>query len=149
MGPFTYENIPSGRDSGTNRPPQGPEPIRNALWGVLKEAFSAIPGVRFYFPQDVPKKSVLHTRHQTLQGIPTYDELKWLDWVPNGAHLFFSPIAKVSGEDALKQYAVTKKRCLEAGLDFIGTFTVGMREMRTCPIFSTVGPPHMLGFHSY
>lgn len=65
-----------------------------------------------------------------MQGIPTYDELKWIDWLPNGAHLFFSPIAKVSGEDAMMQYAVTKKRCQEAGLDFIGTFTVGMREMR-------------------
>lgn len=28
------------------------------------------------------------------------------------------------------QYAVTKQRCKEAGLDFIGTFTIGMREMR-------------------
>ena len=65
-----------------------------------------------------------------MQGIPTYDELKWIDWLPNGAHLFFSPIAKVSGEDAMLQYSVTKKRCQEAGLDFIGTFTVGMREMR-------------------
>jgi hypothetical protein len=65
-----------------------------------------------------------------MQGIPTYDELKWIDWLPNGSHLFFSPIAKVAGEDAMQQYAVTKKRCLEVGLDFLGTFTVGMREMR-------------------
>ena len=65
-----------------------------------------------------------------MQGIPTYDELKWIDWIPNGAHLFFSPIAKVAGEDAMLQYGITKKRCQEAGLDFIGTFTVGMREMR-------------------
>ncbi|KAF7557117.1 hypothetical protein G7Z17_g922 [Cylindrodendrum hubeiense] len=115
----------------------GPEPIRNALWGVIKEAFSAIPGAKFYFPEDVPANSVLHTRDKTLQGIPTYDELKWIDWVPNGAHLFFSPIAKVSGDDAMLQYAVTKKRCKEAGLDFIGTFTVGMREMHhiVCIVF--------------
>ena len=28
------------------------------------------------------------------------------------------------------QYSITKKRVRESGLDFIGTFTVGMREMR-------------------
>jgi hypothetical protein len=31
------------------------------------------------------------------------------------------------------QFAVTKKRSLEAGLDFIGTFAIGMREMRESP----------------
>jgi hypothetical protein len=78
---------------------------------------------------------VLHTRAKTLSGIPTFDELKWIDWLPNGAHLFFSPISKISGDDAMLQYEVTKKRCTEAGLDFIGTFTVGMREMRTFLFF--------------
>jgi hypothetical protein len=65
-----------------------------------------------------------------MQGIPSLDELKWVDWLPNGAHLFFSPIAKISGDDATLQYNVTKKRCIEVGLDFIGTFIIGMREMR-------------------
>ena len=100
------------------------------MWGVIKQAFSAIEGVKFFFPEDIKENCVLHTRHKTLQGIPTFDELKWIDWIPNGAHLFFSPITKVSGEDAILQYSVTKKRVIESGLDFIGTFTVGMREMR-------------------
>lgn len=73
---------------------------------------------------------MLRIRHLTMQGIPTYEELKWVNWVPNGAHLFFSPIAKVTGDDAMAQYLLTKQRCLEVGLDFLGTFTVGMREMR-------------------
>lgn len=51
-------------------------------------------------------------------------------WLPNGAHLFFSPITKISGKEANLQYEVTKSRCAQAGLDFIGTFTIGMREMR-------------------
>jgi hypothetical protein len=51
-------------------------------------------------------------------------------WLPNGAHLFFSPIAKISGADATLQYSVTKRRFAQAGLDFIGTIAIGMREMR-------------------
>ncbi|KAF2181344.1 vanillyl alcohol oxidase [Zopfia rhizophila CBS 207.26] len=116
----------------------GPEPIRNAMWSVIQQCFSAIPGVKFYFPEDTAENSVLRVRHKTLQGIPTFDELKWIDWVPNGAHLFFSPIAKCAGEDAMMQYAITKKRCREAGLDFLGTFTIGMREMHhiVCIVFN-------------
>lgn len=110
----------------------GPEPIRNGLWTVIKGAFSAIPGVKFYFPEDRTEPySVLRTRELTMQGIPSYDELRWVDWLPNGSHLFFSPIAKVSGDDATKQLEITKRRCREAGIDFIGDFVIGMREMRT------------------
>ena len=58
----------------------GPEPIRNAMWGVIKGAFSSIPGAKFYFPEDMPENTVLQTRHKTLQGIPSVDELKWVDW---------------------------------------------------------------------
>lgn len=98
---------------------------------TIKSAFLAIPGSRFYLPEDRSEPhSVLHTRAKTLQGIPTLDELRWVSWLPNGAHLFFSPITKISGKDANLQYDVTKRRCREAGLDFIGTFTIGMREMR-------------------
>lgn len=121
----------------------GPEPIRKAMWEVIKASFGRIEGAKFFFPEDVPDpKAVLHIRAKTLQGIPTFDELKWVDWLPNGAHLFFSPISKISGEDANLQYAITKKRILEAGFDFIGTFTIGMREMHhiVCLVFDRNDP---------
>ncbi|KAF4982851.1 hypothetical protein FZEAL_1601 [Fusarium zealandicum] len=115
----------------------GPEPIREVMWGVVKKAFSAIPGAKFYFPEDMPDNVVLQTRDLTLQGIPTSTELEWVNWLPNGAHLFFSPIAKVTGDDAVAQYRLTRSRCEEAGFDFIGTFVVGMREMHhiVCLVF--------------
>jgi hypothetical protein len=103
----------------------GPKPIRDVLWSVIKSAFSTIEGAQFILPEETNEHPVLHTRAKTLAGIPTFDELKWVDWMPNGAHLFFSPITKVSGDDGMLQYSVTKKRCQEAGIDFIGTFVVG------------------------
>ncbi|KAI8654267.1 Vanillyl-alcohol oxidase [Fusarium sp. Ph1] len=35
----------------------------------------------------------------------------------------------VTGQDATEQYEVTRKRCEEAGFDFIGTFIISMRDM--------------------
>jgi len=107
----------------------GPESVRKVLLDTIKQAFSSIEGSKFITPEESPDYSVLNTRRDTLQGIPSLDELKWVDWMPNGAHLFFSPIAKISGKDGMLQYSITKKRCREAGIDFIGTFTIGMREL--------------------
>lgn len=117
----------------------GPEPVREVMWQVVKTRFGTIEGAKFYFPEDVKdENAVLHIRAKTLQGIPTTKELKWVDWLPNGAHLFFSPISKISGEDANLQYSITKTRVLEAGFDFICTFTIGMREMHhiVCLVFN-------------
>ncbi|KAB2578599.1 FAD-linked oxidase [Lasiodiplodia theobromae] len=108
----------------------GPEEIRSAMWKLIKTAFSAIAGAQFFFPEDVADpRAVLHNRANVLQGIPSYEELRWVDWVPNGAHVAFSPISRISGDDALRQYRLAKRRCREAGFDYMGTFTVGMREM--------------------
>lgn len=95
------------------------------LWDVIKEAFSTVEGAQFILPEDTKDYLAPQTRKGTLQGIPSLDELAWVNWVPNDAHLFFSPIAKITGDDGMTQYSMTKKRCAEAGIDFIGTFTIG------------------------
>ena len=76
----------------------GPPPVQEVLLGAIKSAFLSIPGAKFFFPEDMPDNKVLQIRHNTLQGIPSIDELNWVDWLPNGSHLFFSPIAKVTGD---------------------------------------------------
>ncbi|KAK9780331.1 putative Vanillyl-alcohol oxidase [Seiridium cardinale] len=111
------------------------------MWEVGKGAFSAIPGAKF-LPEDMPNNVVLKTRHLTLQGIPTKRELKGVDWLPNGGHLFFSPIAKVGGPNATAQYKITRQRSEEAAFGFIGRFVVGMREMHhiVCIVFDRKNP---------
>ena len=51
---------------------------------MIKGSFSAIKGAQFFFPEDQPDNIVLQTRSDTLQGIPSVTELKWVDWLPNG-----------------------------------------------------------------
>ena len=107
------------------------------MLSMIKQSFLKIPGAKYFQPEDMPDNLVLQTRDKTMQGIPSTTELNWVNWLPNGAHLFFSPIAKVSGADGVAQYQVTRKRCEEAKFDFIGTFVVGMREMHhiVCIVF--------------
>ena len=74
----------------------GPPPVRDVLWSAIKGAFSTIPGAKFYFPEDAPDNVVLQTRAKTLQGIPTVDELKWVDWLPNGVSALHGILQSVS-----------------------------------------------------
>jgi hypothetical protein len=48
------------------------------MWQVVKGAFSQIKGAKFYFPEDMPDNKVLQVRDNTLQGIPSIDELNWV-----------------------------------------------------------------------
>lgn len=61
-----------------------------------------------------------------------------MNWLPNGSHLFFSPIAPVTGEEARAQYQLTRQRVEDHGFDFIGSFLVGLREMHhiVCIVFN-------------
>ncbi|KAK0659846.1 Vanillyl-alcohol oxidase [Lasiodiplodia hormozganensis] len=121
----------------------GPAVVRDALWQAVKASFGRIAGARFFWPEEgKTSPGVLDIRAKTLRGVPTVDELAWVDWLPNGAHLFFSPIAEITGEAAGLQYAVTRRRVLDAGFDFFGTFTIGMREMHhiVCLVFDREDP---------
>ncbi|CAK9782305.1 FAD-linked oxidase-like protein [Cutaneotrichosporon oleaginosum] len=121
----------------------GPQPVRDALWGAIHGAFSQIPGAKFFLHEDDKRSpGVLDIRAKTMRGVPTFDELKWVDWVPNGAHFFFSPIAEVRGEAATRQFQITKKRLLEHGFDVIVDFIIGMREMHhiVCVVYDRTRP---------
>lgn len=106
----------------------GPKRIRNALWPIITEAFSRVEGAKFYLPGDI-HHSALNILSKTLRGIPTMDEVEWTKWIPNGSHVFFRLMSDVSGEIANAQYTITKKRIQEAGFDFMGTFTINLRQM--------------------
>lgn len=115
----------------------GPAQIREAHWSVIKSSFGEVPGAKFYFPEDRPDDVALQVRQNTLQGIPSITELNWVDWLPNGGHLFFAPIAKVTGSDADAQYKLARRRTEQFGFDFICAFLVGVRQIHhiVCIVF--------------
>jgi hypothetical protein len=108
---------------------QGNEAIRNAQLDAIKKAFFKIPGTKFFLPEDSPDYSYLRSRVNIYCGKPDLRELEWVNWMPNGAHLFFAPISPVTGKDARHQFQLCKNRCDQYGLDFLSTYVVGMREM--------------------
>ncbi|CAK7229628.1 hypothetical protein SBRCBS47491_007315 [Sporothrix bragantina] len=96
---------------------------------IFSKFSAAIPGTRLIKPQDVPADHYLHSRALVCAGVPVLRELDWLNWVPNGAHLFFSPIAPTRGEDARALHDLIKELHVEHGFDLFPTLCVAGREM--------------------
>lgn len=107
----------------------GPAVIRNAHIEVIREEFYKIPGAKIMFPEETPPNSYLNSRVNIYAGVPDLRELDWVMWLPNGSHTAFSPISPTTGEDAVKQYQMTKRIHEKYGFDYFPTFCVGWREM--------------------
>ena len=107
----------------------GPKAVRDGNIQVIKDAFYQIPGAKLTYPEDTPPESYLRSRVKIYSGTPDLRELDWVMWLPNGSHTAFSPISPITGDDAVKQYNMTKRLHKKWGFDYFPTFCPGAREM--------------------
>ncbi|KAE8330281.1 hypothetical protein BDV39DRAFT_202086 [Aspergillus sergii] len=107
----------------------GPPELRNPKLKLIHEAFTKISGARKIDPKDLPREHYFWSRDRICSGVPDIQELNWLNWVPNGAHVFFSPICPIRGPDATRLLALAKKWHGKYNLDCFPAFCVGLREM--------------------
>jgi hypothetical protein len=96
---------------------------------IIKEEFAKISGSKFYLPSDVSAEHYLHSRVQVCSGVPVLKELDWLNWKPNAAHLFFSPITPTKSKDARTIHDIIDKLHHKWGFDTLPTLCIAGREM--------------------
>ncbi|KAI1612453.1 glycolate oxidase [Exophiala viscosa] len=101
----------------------------DAQLDMIRQAFGKIKGSKFLLPKDVPDDHYLHSRVQVCSGVPVLRELDWLNWQPNAAHLFFSPISPTKGKDATLIHSTITKLHAKYGFDVFPTMCVAGREM--------------------
>lgn len=71
----------------------------------------------------------LHDRVKVCSGEPVLRELDWLNWVPNAAHTFFSPITPTDGKNARVILEIAQSLHKKWGFDSFPTLCVAGREM--------------------
>lgn len=91
-------------------------------------AFSKIQGIKVMYPHELPDDHYLQSRAKVFAGIPVLREIDWLNWVPNAAHLFFSPITPTRGRDARVVHNIIVTLHKKWGFDNFPTLTVAGRE---------------------
>lgn len=105
-----------------------PATIKSQL-DIIKAAFSKIKGSKFFLPEDLPEDHYIHSRALVCSGVPVLRELDWLNWKPNAAHLFFSPITPTSAKDAQVVQEINVRLHKKYGFDLFPTLCVAGREM--------------------
>ncbi|KAH6708778.1 glycolate oxidase [Leptodontidium sp. MPI-SDFR-AT-0119] len=96
---------------------------------MIKSEFGRIEGFKFYLPSDLPPDHYINYRAGVHSGVPLLKELDWLNWVPNAAHLFFSPITPAKGKDATIVHNIITKLHAKYGFDVFPTVCVNGREI--------------------
>lgn len=107
----------------------GPKHIRQYKLDIIDAEFKKVPGARRIDPSTLPPDEYFWARDRIAAGIPELQELRWVNWMPNGAHIAFSPVSPIRGADAKKLYDLAKRRHDEFGIDLFPAFCVGLREM--------------------
>lgn len=107
----------------------GPQDIRKYKLDIIHKEFMKIPGARRVDPTSLPTDDYFWVRDRVASGVPDIEELRWVNWHPNGGHVAFSPVSPVRGQDATALWDIARKRCDEFDLDLFPTFCVGLREM--------------------
>lgn len=107
----------------------GPPEIRKYKLDIVDAAFRKVPGCKRIDPSTLPPDEYFWVRDRVAAGKPDIQELGWVNWVPNGSHIAFSPVSPIRGKDALALYELARKRHEEFGIDLFPAFIVGLREM--------------------
>ncbi|KAL4898941.1 hypothetical protein BDW74DRAFT_189625 [Aspergillus multicolor] len=106
----------------------GTEAAIKAQMDAVREAFGRIPGSRFLYQKDLPPDHYLHDRAKVFMGTPVIREVDWLNWVPDAAHIFFSPIIPTRGKDARVLHSIIEGLHKKWGFDNFPTLTIAGRE---------------------
>ncbi|EPQ57456.1 vanillyl-alcohol oxidase [Gloeophyllum trabeum ATCC 11539] len=107
----------------------GPEETRNMQLDIIRREFAKVPGSKFMLPDELPADHYIHSRVRVCSGTPELRELDWLNWKPNGAHLFFAPITPTKGADARVVHEIVTRLHKKWGFDSFPTWCVAGREM--------------------
>lgn len=107
----------------------GPKQIRQYKLEIVEREFMKIAGARRIDPATLPRDDYFWSRDQIAAGVPDLEELRWVNWHPNGGHIAFSPVSPVRGTDATTLWRIARGRAAEHGLEIFPAFCVGLREM--------------------
>lgn len=107
----------------------GPAHIRQYKLDIIDREFHRVAGCRKIDPGTLGPDEYFWVRDRVATAEPDIQELSWVNWVPNGSHIAFSPVSPIRGKDALALYDLAVRRHTQFGIDFFPAFIVGLREM--------------------
>jgi 4-cresol dehydrogenase (hydroxylating) flavoprotein subunit len=104
-----------------------PEQI-DVNWKIVSGAFAASGG-EVLSEEQVGDSPIFKYRRDLMRGDMNLQEMGLYNWRGGGGSIWFAPVSQSRGSETLKQVALAKRILTEYGLDYVGEFIVGWRDM--------------------
>lgn len=98
-------------------------------WQIVKAFFAKHKKAEILTEKELGDNPVFRYRADLMRGKPTLTEFGLYNWRGGGGSIWFSPVSQAMGSETLKQMEMAKRIMARHGLDYVGEFIVGWRDM--------------------
>lgn len=98
-------------------------------WNIIQGAIKKLGKGRFITEEEAGDKEPFRYRAQLMRGDMTLQEFGLYRWRGGGGSMWFAPVSQAKGSETKKQVELAESILNEYGLDYVGEFIVGMRDM--------------------
>jgi len=97
-------------------------------WNIVEGAFKASGG-EILTEDQVGDRPTFKYRADLMRGDMNLQEFGLYNWRGGGGSLWFAPVSQSRGSETLKQMEMAQRILKKHGLDYVGEFIVGWRDM--------------------
>lgn len=100
-----------------------------ASWNIIKGALKQLGKGKLITEEDAAGTEPFTYRAKLMSGVPNLQEFGLYNWRGGGGSMWFAPVSQARGSECDKQYDLAKSILNKYGLDYVGEFIVGWRDM--------------------
>lgn len=98
-------------------------------WNIVKGAVKQLGKGKLITEEDAAGSELFTYRAKLMKGIPNLQEFGLYNWRGGGGSMWFAPVSQSLGSECDNQYGLAKSILNKHGLDYVGEFIVGWRDM--------------------
>ena len=98
-------------------------------WKIVTAAFKASGGTVLTQEDVGPDDPLFNYRRDVMRGEMTMREFGLYNWRGGGGSMWFAPVSQARGSETMKQMGLAKKVLNKYGIDYVGLFVIGWRDM--------------------
>lgn len=98
-------------------------------WAIVAEAVKKSGKGRLITQEEAGDTQPFKYRAQLMYGVPNLQEFGLYNWRGGGGSMWFAPVSQARGSETDKQARLAKSILNKHGLDYVGEFIVGWRDM--------------------
>ena len=98
-------------------------------WKIVTETVRKSGKGKIITQEEAGNTQPFKYRAELMSGVPNLQEFGLYNWRGGGGSMWFAPVSQARGSECDKQKTLAKKILNKHGLDYVGEFIVGWRDM--------------------